>query len=812
MLFTCTVGRAARLMRSEPLPFGAFVLSLALGTATAVTAFRVLDALFYRYPTGVSQPASLRRVWIERPTKDARAMSFAPVVSNPDFEDVAHGAQPFANLAAYAVVETTARARGGAPVPIRAAAVSSNFFQVLGVRASVGRLLDSNDFERREPVAVVSRAGLAKLRAVNGTFALDTPLHIGSATVAVVGVTDAFIGVDLQPVDVWLPVTAGTDLGMPPLGMREAGYLSVLARPARDVPDPRLARQLTELVRRVNEDHPSFGASAARTVSVGSIRADRMRGMDRAARFAAAALAAAAAIVLALALGNALIMMLIRVLRRAPIYATRLALGATQRQLVADQAGELAVMYIFALAVGAGIAVAGGGVLRWFGIGDPASSLDLHLVVFVAAAGSVMFGVLALAPAALARRLDLAGTLRASGPAGILPGRIRGICLALLGAQIAISMTLSIGALALAVSVRDAGRFDYGFDVDHLFAISAHPAPATPTTSAPSSRSLMRALSYELSRSGAVATFSWTDMIPFRRLAQTTQVFFADDPTSPPISYFAAQVDTAFFATTGMRLLRGRTFTRADLSAANPPVIVSQSFAASAGRGRGLGQCLAGTDGRLCQPIVGIVGDASLRGLRAPPAPTVYTLTTAAVPVIDPAVLVRVRSRDGAVGELYRAASRVGLPPEAIQVLSMRELSSLATREWQRGLVGCGVIALLACVLAFVGVVAVIAYEVRSRVKEIGIRVALGATAGRLTWAIARRAAVTSAVAASVGATGGYVFVHFMRDALDGATLPTGTPMAGAILLAVGVTAVGILVPARQALRVSPTEALRADG
>lgn len=783
------------------------VLSLAIGLFGSATSYRAADLLFWRDPPGIERADEIRRVWIEGAASGGgKRLSYAAVVSYPDFVDLRASTAGIIQLAAYVPLTVSGRAGSGTPLSMRVGLVSPEFLEVVGARAKSGRLISFQEAQAGTPVALVSARGFARLQAFATSASPGGSLRIGNVAATVVGVVDReFVGLDRDPVDVWLPIAFSEALGLPPIGARNAGAFSIIGR--LKVGQAAAEQVLSAGLRRLDEGGSSGLDGQPRRAILGSIRDDRLHGPDSKSRLIVFALCAISGIVLMIAVGNALILTLMRMLRRQTILATKVALGAPTTHLVRDQFVEIAVPCLVGAGLGLGFALGRSGLLGWIGLPANGRGFGANTVFAVGISTLIVVGALMLGPLVFARKLNLIAALRRSGVGG-LSGSVRRTCLALLGVQLLVSTTLSIATLSFAACLRRAYVFDYGFDVEGLYAIDFLPQESGGSSGA----TRVDAFVDRLRGDARISQTSVTDLVPFHRLSETVQLIRSGEATPRFISFLSAQVDTGFLRTTGMRLRRGRWFNAADMATPGATAVVNDEFIRDVGAGQELlDRCVPGTSGRSCERIVGVVADASVRGLRAPGGPLVISLLDRRA-VASPSVLVRFSSGTKSPTQvLHEALSQAGVPAGDVSVVGLQRLARESTATWRTGMLVFGVASLIACLLSFVGAVAIVAYEVSTRGRELGIRQALGATGARLTWDVGRQTVVTATAAVALGAFGGVRLILYLRPVVVGGVLPLTAPAVGAVLSGAAIVLVGVLVPTSRFVSKPPIQALRLE-
>jgi predicted permease len=495
--------------------------------------------------------------------------------------------------------------------------------------------------------------------------------------------------------------------------------------------------------------------------------------------------------------------------------ALRGALGAGRGRL-------MRLVFIESLAIGlAGSLGALGvarGVLQLVGafdlpgrvsIGDLDLSLSPTLVAIAVGLGlgtSLLFGVV---PAWQSARVDAQAVLR-EGARGASRQPVRAV---LVGAQVALCVLLLLGGLAFGRAMEHALTLDLGFDTSHttLLTLNGNRARYTPVRLLDVERRVNDALTSQ----PWVASVGWMSILPLRG-GMSWQLGIPVSGAIKPVDVACNVVSDGYFDAMGIPLREGRTFAAAD--GASQVVIINEALVRKYWpKGGALGAQLAmdgdGKDPKMRGTIIGIVGDMH-RSIDAPPAPTFYVAnaTHPAEMSATQTLVVRVRQSPAAAGlDIASIVRRVepGLPLGATQTMA-DHLGGLLMPQ-RLGLTLFLLFASLAVVLTTVGIYAVVAFAVSQRTREIGIRIALGAERRRVLGLVLRQGLRPVLVGGLIGA----VAFGLTGSALRGMifALPTTTVLSVVtVAAAVGLLSLGaMLVPARRALGIAPTEALRSE-
>lgn len=783
------------------------ILSLGIGLSTAV--FTVADALVLRKLPMRDQD----RLVVLAGEAHGRTVDEWPLTL-ADTREFARRTRALQSVAyvAYEGAWPVAIRDGDTDFRLRRALVSGNYFTVLGTTPVIGRSLrPDDDIVGAAPVAVISYDTWQRL------FNKD-PSVVGRPLVAEeFGLSYRIVGVMPQG----MAYPSGADFWAPFVPARVSSENDTSAYTALDIvgrlaPTATAAGAENELTRYFNRDGAPISHRALR---------GRARALPRVilgdARPAVFAVVAAAAVLLIIACINVANLLLVRGLSRTREIAVRVALGASRSRVVAQLIGENVVLAVGGAILGTGVA---GGAVRGFLALAPADipllgrvQLDfpaLCAALGITAAATLVFGV---APAFLSTRDDAAALLRSGArqSAGRAARRTREL---LVAAQVALSVLMSSAAALVGRSLLNLQRARLGFDASHMLvaelAIRYDEYDSTAKQTA-----LMRELVTQLGATPGVRGVSPVVAKPFagnggwtghaRSVGQS-----ADEAATNPV-FDMEVVAPDYFETFGVPILRGRTLTNADREGAERVVVVSRSAARAYWPGRDpIGQrLLVGSTPNDAFTVVGVVADTRYRDLREA-LPSVYfplaqnslgfTPTTLVIRSAgDPtAIVATVRRVIDRTAPGLRLASAAPFADYMQEPLGQPRLNTFLLTMFGGA----------AVVLAAIGLLSVMSTMVRQRAHEIGVRIALGATAG----AIQRMVLGRGLAIAGAGVIAGTLLALWVNRALSallyGVQATDLVTLIGVAAVLAGIAALATFGPARTGARVDPMTALRADG
>jgi putative ABC transport system permease protein len=794
----------------------ATVATLGLGIAAATALFGLVDAVLLR-PLPLRDPGRLVWIWAARTDRDRAFFSI------PDFSDLAARARTLEAVAAVAPWGVNlAGADAGAPAErLLGARLSPGAFAWLGARARHGRALVAGDEAPGGRRVVVLGEALWRRRFAADPGAVGRTLVLDGDSYTVVGVLPAAFRLPNLDGDLYAPLSLDDD---PRRAERGSNFLRAFARLSPGASPRQVADDLAAIARQLAAEHPDTDAklAAPRAVPLDEeLVGPWRRGL--------VLLLAAVGLLLLTACASFGGAQLARVAGRRDELALRLALGATRARLARELLLESALLAAAAGAVGAllspfaldaAVALAPAGLPR---IAEAAiEARALGFATALAAGCALITGV---TPVLAGVRAAAAGR----GGTTVLAGRGRGAREALVVGQLALSLVLLAAAGLLLRGAARLGAADPGFAARGAVALRLSlPRPRYP--SAASVADFHRALVARVAEIGGVAAATSGWYPPLAGVNARTDFTVVGRAPASSADIPGAQwrfVGPGWFETLGIPVRAGRGVATSDDAAARPVALVDEALAHAFLGGRdAIGIHLRLDDGVAARDveIVGLVGNVAHFAQGEPALPTLY-LPLAQAPVSVGAALASaatlvVRAAPGApiaaLGERLRAAvASVDATVAASRPLPLD--AALAAQGAPRRLALALVAALAATSLGLAagGLGAAVAWQVSRRRREIGLRLALGGTPGRVVRAVVREA--TTLVVAGVG-LGALAAVAAARGlaaaspvAASDLAAPDPIPFSGAaaVLLLVGLLAAWL--PARRAARTDPMIVLRSE-
>lgn len=812
-----------RLARKQPGFTLVATASLAIGIGLTSVVLTVVDAAFFR-PLPVAHPDQLVDIYTNDPTDDDPYATS----SYPDYRDLRASNSAFTDILAYTPAFATLAVGTQSRLAL-AEAVSGNYFQVLGLRATQGRLLRPEDDRPGALRTVVISAALRRAAFGEDAAVVGQTLHIRGHPYTVVGVAPrAFTGLTpvLQP-ELWVPLAwideveqVGMQHVVPSPGetrleRRGQRWLFLKGRLADGETVTRAAANLDGIMSALAEAYPVSNAGHHLTL----IRTSKvlvLPQMTGPLRVATLGLILVAGLVLVVTCTNIAGMLLSRGAARRQELGLRLAIGAGRGRIIQQLLVESLVLATCGGVVGIAVTWALSRAIATIRPPLPLPvTLDVALdarAVLITVGVSTVAGILAgVMPAIAGSRRDLTVALR--DPEA--PSRQRGwnIRDGLVTAQVAITLLLLVAGGLMTRSAVSTARADVGFDPTGL---------ATVSTS-------LELLGYDDTRAtrfmqGALERVRAMPAVQSAALTQRLplSITYSRDSLLVPGRHVTERdavptettvVSAGYFETLGIPLLRGRDFSTTDTPSSPRVAIVNDVLARRYWPdGDAVGQRfrVRTWDGPEYQ-IVGVSANYAVRYSMERPTP--YIHYAASQRGLTAGVIVARTSGD--VADLAATIRRELTMREPYLVFvagySMNDTIGATLLPVRLAAASVGATAVVAMVLAAIGLYGLIAFAVVCRTRELGIRRALGAPHGAILWLVMRHGLGALGVGAVIGGAAAYAAATALSGVLLGvkAADPWAWVAAIALLTATGVTASS--VPVRQAMRLSPFTALRVE-
>lgn len=795
---------AFRTLAKQPVFCLAAILTLALGIGANTAIFSVFDAVIL-CPLPYPDADRLVLVWQKRP--DGRENGVAGinyiewVKQTKSFERLEGLIPQFYNVGA-----------GTDTIQASGARAAAGFFPALGAQPALGRGFTADDERIGAPHVVLVNYGLWQSLLGGNRSALGQPLQLNGAPYTLIGVLPKGFDFAGQDIQVWTPLIFERQAEL------HANKMAVLGRLKPSVSLEQASREMQVVAKRLESQFPDDNKGWSAMVKP---LQDILGGQVRPAL---TALLVGVGLVLLIACTNVSNLLLARSEARYKEVAIRSALGANRFRLIRQLLMETMILAMAGSLAGLGLAWGGLRLLVTIAAGQlpriEGAKLDARVLIFTLAITVITAILFGLLPARQLLGGDFQFALRESGRGSINTRGGRNVRNLLVVSEIALSLMLAIGATLMARSVLWLQNEDRGFLPQHLLSFRLSFASPELKGSSQMAAYFDRVLERigQIPGARAVGAITNPPVEGFRQIG----LYFTpegspplDTSNRPSASYNL--INPGYFKASGIPIVQGRQFDGRDQEDSPPVAIISSALARRFFAGQNpIGRALvmanpARGETEVAREIVGVAGDVRYLTRRPEDSVEVY------VPYAQttwPTVYVFVRT-DGDPASLapaVRAALQQSPWHQPISsVRSMEEWIDALNGKARLNSLLAAIFAAIALALAAVGIYGVISYSVAQRHKEIGIRIALGATPDHIQRWIVRQAMVLAAAGVAIGLAGHFALSRVIRGLLYG-TSPNDmtTWMPAAVILGL-IAIVASYIPARRAMRSDPVTALRAE-
>ena len=813
---------AVRRIRRTPLFAVTVAGTLALGVAAATSIYSVVDGVLLK-PLPFERSDALVKI-----TADFKGIDLRNVgLSQPELEDF--GKRSGAFEAITGIWPITANLTGSErPERVEVLLTSSNYFNLLGVRAELGRTYDRHDeIPGIATVAVISN-GLWRRGFGSDPLIVGRKFRVDEDLYEIIGVMPESFrhpSVTLETdVEIWA-ASGWKDAPFPAPGYSVRFMPSAIGRMAPGVTLEQARARVENLAREIVRQHPDdYPARLGWTPQVHLLSADLVSGVKPALLM----LMGGVVLVLVIAISNISNLLLVRAIEREREVAIQRALGATRIRVVMGLLVEGVVLAVIGGALGFLISVWGVDLLLML-VPDrlPRATeigIDRRVFLFTALTSIVAGLLVALAPALQSARADVIERLKAAGRTlqGSPRTRVRN---ALVVAQIAIAIVLLANAALLVRSLWKLQDVETGISTDRLLTARMWlPQPNEPSSGPYFTHEkrvvVIRGLVERLKSMPEIAYAAVSTALPALNDSGTASFSVEgwtpdrrDLATATPVS-----VTPEYFRALDIKLVAGRLLADSDDARAPRAVVVNDTFARTyfaSDDPVGRRFRFVGRRGQVSKDapfitIVGVVSDVKEDGLDQPVRPQIYQ-SLWQVSSLALAIVSQGRGEPPSPAVFQKAVADVdpNLPLYAIRSGEELCASQLAQRRFATHLLQA--FALAALGLAAFGLHGVIAYGVRQRTHEIGVRVALGATASRIIWLVLQQVTSVMVVGVAIGLAGALFASRLMTSMLFGVRPTDPLSLVGVVLILGAVVGVATFGAARRAARIDAAVALRLE-
>jgi len=797
---------ALRQLRRNPGFTTIALVTLALGIGANTAIFSVVrGVLLAELP--YSEPNRLVKVY----SKIERGMTS---VSPADFKDWREQATRFSALAASS--EGTVNLTGsGTAERFAQARVSANMFQMLGVRVALGRAFAPGEDAPDAPRVVILSDGLWRSRFGGDPAIIGKSIRLDDFPTEVIGVAPPEMRYP-SPVDLWLTTRfSARDLSD---GNRGARWIDVIGRLAPGATREQAQSEMNAIARRLELQDPKHNAGYSTRLLL--LRDDMVGGV----RPALIILLAAVGFVMLIACANVASLMLGRTAARESEMAVRTALGAGRGRLVRQLLTESCCLAVAGGVLGLAIALLGTRLLLSLAPSDIPRlynvRVDATVLLFTLATTALAALFFGAVPALQASGADTVLHLR-TGDRGsrTRPGSARARSV-LVVAEITLALMLLVGAGLLIKSFTRLREVNPGFNAARVSTFTVTLSPVKYKT-LDQQRAFSTMLLDAVHRIPGVDSAAVTFGLPLSGASFQLSYTVQGRPAPPPNAEPRAQlriVSPGYFATVGIPLVRGRVFGEADREGGPRAMVVSEEtvrryFPGEDPIGKHIDFGWHREDGQnLSGEIVGVVGDVRQHGLSEAVTPHIYAAWDQ-WPLDEITVVMRSRG-DPAVALEAARATVLSLDRDLplYDVFTLEAMVDRALGQPRFYVLLLSIFAALAVVLAVVGIYGVIAYTVQQRTREIGIRIALGASRERVVGMVVQRGLLLALAGIALGSAGAYAVSRVLQSLLFGVGARDPFTFVAVAVLLGGVAVLASWLPARRAARVDPLAAMRTEG
>lgn len=792
---------SVRTLIKEPVFTLVVAATLAIGIGSNITIFSVVYTVLLN-PLSLKNSARLVMIWKNNPMfKLDRASA-----SLPEFLDWRERSHVFEDLGAY--LGTSFNLTGdGAPERVRGELVTASFFSTLEVTSAIGRLFTPEENEPGRNNVVVLSDGLWRRRYGGSAEIVGSTIILDDKAYTVLGVMPPSFKFPKKDSELWVPVPfdeANLNRGLQ--------SFRVIARLPPKVTLLQAGIEMSAVAQSLEQEYPLTNSGVVASVFL--LREELIRKIKPALQI----LSAAVGILLLVSCANVVNLLLFRTGVREKELAIRAALGASRariiRQLLTDS------LLLGGLGGGLGFLLS-----RWTLVLIPTLlPADLPRVDEVSAGGWILIFTLAvslltgagcgLLSAKQTSRHDVSELFKAQYHASAVRRQNRRTQSILLVSQVALSVILIIAAALLIQSFRRLWNTNPGFQADNL--LTAQISLPLLRYPEPNQQALFcRRLIEEVSPLPGVESVSVASSLPI--LGVEEYGFSIEGRSVAPGSEMSVasrqSVSQDYFRAMGIPLVLGRAFSDSDAGAKSNVVMINETMARCYWSGEvplGKGIKLSSADSNApWMSIIGVVGDVRQSGLDTPPAPEIY-LPFFREPSSDVLLLVRVVSNPMNLARpVQRAVLTVDKDQPVTMIKNMEDVLAESVAQPRLVMLLITVFAVLAYILAAVGIYGLVSYSLSQRTQEIGIRIALGARPRDVLRLVLVQGLFLALAGIGVGLFASFFLFHPLSGLLYGVSAHDPATFIAAPLLVIAIALLATYIPARHASKLHPMIAMR---
>jgi len=785
------------------------ILTLALGIGANTAIFSVVNAVLFK-PLQFRDPDQLVMLWEEASFAGFPQNTPAPA----NFVDWKNQTRSFVDMAA--INERSFNLTGDAePERVTANGTTANFFPLLGVKPLLGRNFTADDDQPGAHKVVILSYSLWQSRYSGNPAVVGTDILLDGEKHTVIGVMPAGFQFITNKIRLWVPMAFTPE----ELAARGSHYLEVVGRLQPDVKLTQAQAEMNALMQRIGKEHPNEMFDG----KLGAVVVPLHEQVAGDVRRPLLVLLVAVSFVLLIACGNIASLLLARAAGRQREIAVRTALGASRLRIVRQLLTESVLLALFGGLLGVALAALSFGFLKkLIPVGLSLSTnltLDVRILAF-AVVISVLTGILfGLMPALQTARVDLNEALKQSGgraAASLGRSRVRSVTVVF---EVALSLVLLIGAGLLIQTLLQLFNQYSVLQPEKVLTLRTE-LPRAKYKEPPKRAAFYEQVLQRVENLPGVVSAGYTTSVPLVWKGGSSG-FYPEGTrgTIPGLSYDSVhrQVSYKYLQTMNIPLKQGRYFDEHDNENSQFVAIINETMA----RQYWPGQNVLGRRFKLGDPdedvpwfsIVGIAGDIRQMGLDAPVKAEMYLpirqMTTQ--PWFSPRDLAIRTSGDplSIVGAVRQAVHEVDPDQPISNIASMSEVLGDEATQRRMGMILLSAFAVLAVILASLGIYGVLAYFVTQHRNEIGVRLALGATPARILLLVLGKGIKLTGLGVVIGLAASFALTRLMTSLLFGVKPADPVTFVAVACLLSLVAMLACWIPARRAAKTDPMVALR---
>lgn len=771
------------------------ILTLALGIGANTAIFSVVDAVLIR-PLPYSDADRLVMVW-----EDASFVSFPRNTPAPaNYVDWKNRNRSFSDMAAMRFRQATLTDESSPELAV-GSGVTWSFFSLLGVQPQMGRAFTADEDKPDTRVVILSH-GLWQRRYGGDPKLVGRAIRMNGEETTVIGVMPSYFRFPDKTTEYWVPA------GFSPAEWANRGshYLRVIARLKPGVTPEQAQSEMTGIALQLQKEHPLENRQ------IGAVVVPLREQVVGDTRVALIVLLAAAAAVLLIGCANLANLLLAKSSARTREIAVRTALGAGQGRLITQLLTESLLLSLLGGALGLAISRVSLNLLALFIPSQMTTHIQLTLnprlllfTVLISVLTGVVFGI---APAWRTAKLSLSEALKA-GSKGDLGAQGQGFRNMLVTSEVALAVVLVVGAGLLIETLAHLRSIDTGFNSDRLLTMRL--GFGGPKYREAKDRTAFQEATLEKVKAlPGVELAAYCSNPPFTSIGNTNGFEIEGRPNfvDSDAHYRAGTAD--YLQSIGARLKEGRLLDRRDTQTSTPVVVINETLARRYFANESpVGKRMRYGSRGAWMTVVGVVEDVRERGLELAIKPATY------VPASQQGggaqyLLVRTKNDPLSIVSAVRDVIwSVDREQPITGVRTMEQMINLQLEGRQNQTTLLMIFAGLALSLAAIGIYGVLAYAVSQRTREIGLRMALGASHGDVVSMVLRKGLATSLAGVAIGVVASLALSRAMKAMLFGVSETDWRAYAAASVVLAVVTLAACYIPARRASLVDPMVALR---